>query len=145
MRIDRFHNPWEGSQLSVGQWLVLFVHYYNIQVRIKRSADEHQPRRLSRQCPQVKNVFELIQQKHRYCHAIDDGNYETWVSQFADNTRFGGNTTSGASRRSQSPWTKTALPERPGSSVLLSRSRPLKSVGQYLSLVSVGPTSYISV
>jgi len=29
MRVDRFHNSWVGSRLSVRQWLVAFVHYYN--------------------------------------------------------------------------------------------------------------------
>nr|WP_083862062.1 IS6 family transposase [Halogeometricum pallidum] len=31
MRVDRFHNSWVGSRLSVRQCLVLFVHYYNFQ------------------------------------------------------------------------------------------------------------------
>jgi putative transposase len=31
MRVDRFHNSWVGSRLSVRQWLALFVHYYNFQ------------------------------------------------------------------------------------------------------------------
>ena len=31
MRVDRFHNSWVGSRLSVRQWLTLFVHYYNFQ------------------------------------------------------------------------------------------------------------------
>ncbi|MUV58104.1 IS6 family transposase, partial [Halogeometricum sp. CBA1124] len=29
MRVDRFHNSWVGSRLSVRQWIALFVHYYN--------------------------------------------------------------------------------------------------------------------
>ncbi|SFR65566.1 SnoaL-like domain-containing protein [Halogeometricum rufum] len=36
----------------------------------------------------VQDVLELTQLKHRYCHAIDDGDYETWVSLFADNGSF---------------------------------------------------------
>ena len=31
MRVDRFHNSWVGSRLSVRQWLAVFVHYYNVQ------------------------------------------------------------------------------------------------------------------
>ncbi|WP_157572950.1 integrase core domain-containing protein, partial [Halogranum rubrum] len=31
MRVDRFHNSWVGSRLSVRQWLAVFVHYYNFQ------------------------------------------------------------------------------------------------------------------
>ncbi len=31
MRVDRFHNSWVGSRLSVRQWLALFTHYYNFQ------------------------------------------------------------------------------------------------------------------
>ena len=30
IRVDRFHNSWVGSRLSVRQWLALFVHYYNV-------------------------------------------------------------------------------------------------------------------
>jgi putative transposase len=31
MRVDRFHNSWVGSRLSVRQWLAVFAHYYNFQ------------------------------------------------------------------------------------------------------------------
>ena len=31
MRVDRFHNSWVGSRLSVRQWLAVFAHYYNVQ------------------------------------------------------------------------------------------------------------------
>ncbi|WP_049888346.1 IS6 family transposase [Natrinema sp. J7-2] len=31
MRIDRFHNSWVGSRVSVREWLEQFVHYYNTQ------------------------------------------------------------------------------------------------------------------
>jgi putative transposase len=31
MRVDRFHNSWVGSRLSVRQCLALFAHYYNFQ------------------------------------------------------------------------------------------------------------------
>ena len=31
MRVDRFHNSWVGSRLSVHQLLAVFVHYYNAQ------------------------------------------------------------------------------------------------------------------
>lgn len=31
MRIDRFHASWVGSLQSVREWLVQFVHYYNVQ------------------------------------------------------------------------------------------------------------------
>ncbi|ELZ28751.1 transposase [Halogeometricum pallidum JCM 14848] len=31
MRVDRFHNSWVGSRLSVCQWIALFIHYYNDQ------------------------------------------------------------------------------------------------------------------
>ena len=31
MRVDRFHNSWVGSRLSVRQWLAVFVHYDNFQ------------------------------------------------------------------------------------------------------------------
>ena len=30
MRVDRFHNSWVGSRLSIREWLALFVHYYNV-------------------------------------------------------------------------------------------------------------------
>ncbi len=49
MHINRFHNSWVGSRLSVRQWLALFVHYYNFNDHIKRLIDEHRPRKLSRQ------------------------------------------------------------------------------------------------
>ncbi|QOS13639.1 IS6 family transposase [Haloferax sp. Atlit-6N] len=31
VRVDRFHNSWVGSRLSVRRWLAVFVHYYNFQ------------------------------------------------------------------------------------------------------------------
>ncbi len=31
MRIDRFHNSWVGSRVSVREWLEQFAHYYNTQ------------------------------------------------------------------------------------------------------------------
>jgi putative transposase len=42
MRVDRFHNSWVGSRLSVRQWLVMFVHYYNVQ-RPHQSLDGRTP------------------------------------------------------------------------------------------------------
>ena len=31
MRVDRFHNSWVESRLSVRQWFAVFVHYQNFQ------------------------------------------------------------------------------------------------------------------
>jgi putative transposase len=42
MRVDRFHNSWVGSRLSVRQWLAVFVHYYNFQ-RPHQSLDGRTP------------------------------------------------------------------------------------------------------
>ena len=42
MRVDRFHNSWVGSRLSVRQWLAVFVHYYNFQ-RPHQSLDRRTP------------------------------------------------------------------------------------------------------
>jgi putative transposase len=42
MRVDRFHNSWVGSRLSVRQWIVMFVHYYNVQ-RPHQSLDGRTP------------------------------------------------------------------------------------------------------
>ena len=42
MRVDRFHDSWVGSRLSVRQWLAAFVHYYNVQ-RPHQALDERTP------------------------------------------------------------------------------------------------------
>jgi putative transposase len=42
MRVDRFHNSWVGSRLSVRQWLAVFIHYYNFQ-RPHQSLDGRTP------------------------------------------------------------------------------------------------------
>ena len=42
MRVDRFHNLWVGSRLSVRQWLAVFVHYYDFQ-RPHRSLNGRTP------------------------------------------------------------------------------------------------------
>jgi putative transposase len=42
MRVDRFHNSWVGSQLSAQQWIVVFIHYYNVQ-RPHQSLDGRTP------------------------------------------------------------------------------------------------------
>ena len=42
MRVDRFHNSWVGSRLSVRQWLAVFVHYYNVQ-RLHQSLNGRTP------------------------------------------------------------------------------------------------------
>jgi putative transposase len=42
MRVDRFHNSWVSSLLSVRRWLAMFVHYYNVQ-RSHQSLDGRTP------------------------------------------------------------------------------------------------------
>ncbi|WP_435362345.1 IS6 family transposase [Haloarchaeobius sp. DFWS5] len=42
IRVDRFHNSWVGSRLSVRRWLAMFVHYYNVQ-RPHHSLDGRTP------------------------------------------------------------------------------------------------------
>jgi transposase InsO family protein len=42
MRIDRFHNSWEGSRASAREWIEQFVHYYNHQ-RPHQSLDGRTP------------------------------------------------------------------------------------------------------
>ena len=31
MRVERFHNTWNGGLASAARWLAAFVHYYNFQ------------------------------------------------------------------------------------------------------------------
>ena len=31
MRVERFHNTWNGGLASAQRWLTAFVHYYNFQ------------------------------------------------------------------------------------------------------------------
>ena len=42
MRVDRFHNSWIGSRLSVRQWLAAVIHYYNFH-RPHRALNERTP------------------------------------------------------------------------------------------------------
>jgi transposase-like protein len=42
IKIDRFHNPWVGSQAAVARWLAQFAYYYNIQ-RPHQTLDNQTP------------------------------------------------------------------------------------------------------
>ena len=42
MRVESFHNTWNGGFASVAHWLAAFVHYYNFQ-RPNQAVDNHTP------------------------------------------------------------------------------------------------------